>query len=34
MWYKYGLEIIYISLAKGRNVLEPLDLGDLFVLLL
>ena len=27
---KYGLEILYISLAKGRNILESLDLGDLF----
>lgn len=34
MWYKYGFEILYISLAKGGNILEPMDLGDLLALLL
>lgn len=34
VWYKYGLGILYINLAKGRNILEPKNLGDLLELLL
>lgn len=33
MWYKCGLEILYISLANSRNIWELPDLGDLFTLL-